>query len=86
MDNRHDSDDGSDAAVGGGALSRGAVTVRGPLAWLVLAVMAFPWGVGMYVIARAVAAYLSRPAQPVGSAPPPRFSQRAAAYRRWEEE
>lgn len=75
-----------DARAGGGAaLTRGAITVRGPFAWLLVSVMAAPWGVGLYVIVRAVTAYLSRPPQPFRSPPPPRFAQRAAAYRRAEE-
>jgi hypothetical protein len=83
MDNRHHNDD---ARAGGAALSRGAITVRGPFAWLLVGVMAAPWGVGICVIVQAVTAYLSRPSQPFCSPPPPRFSQRAAAFRRWEEE
>lgn len=73
------------ASEGGLGESR-AITLRGPAAWLLVAVVAAPWAVGMYVIVRAVMAYLSRPAQRVGPPPPPRFAQRAAAYRRWEEE
>jgi hypothetical protein len=87
MDTRpHNDTDNDDARAGGAALNRGAITVRGPFAWLLVSVMAAPWGVGLYVIIRAVTAYLSRPKQPLRSPPPPRFSQRATAYRPWQEE
>lgn len=84
MDISHHEDPGP--APDGAVRRSRAITVRGPAAWLLAAVMAAPWAVGMYVIVRAVIAYLSRSAQPVGPAAPPRFAQRAATYRRWEEE
>lgn len=74
MARRHHQDDDSAAPVGGAAMGSGSrvITTRGPLAWLLVTLMAAPWGVGMYVIIRAVIVYLSH--QPSADQQPPRTS------------
>jgi hypothetical protein len=62
----------TDTTTGDTASGSPVITVRGPVAGLLVTVLAAPWGVGMYVIVRAVITHLSSPAQPPASRRPAR--------------
>lgn len=62
----------TDTTTGDTTSGSRVITMHGPVAWLLVTVMAAPWGVGMYVIIRAVIAHLSSPAQPPASRRPAR--------------